>query len=217
MTFPLPKVDFAIAAVDKQLKQQIDRTFITRSNHLSHVVLMARDKVDTFKFVHELNMLLKNGGVFLVAEGKDGKPNAMTIGWGFLGTMWSKPVFVTAVRHSRHTYKLMEETKSWTICIPAKGMETALDFCGTKSGRDHDKFKECKLTAKMGEVEAPYIEECPVHIECTTVFKTDMKPGQLEGGLEKEMYKTKDFHMLYFGEVKGVYAIKDAEKKLKVV
>ncbi len=60
----------------------------------------------------------------------------------------------------------------------------------------------------------PYIEECPVHIECTTVFKTDMKPGQLESGLEKEMYKTKDFHMLYMGEVKGVYAVKDAEKKL---
>ena len=176
---------------------------------------MSRDKVDTFKYVREMNELLRKDGIFLVTERKDKKPNAMTIGWGFLGTMWGKPVCIVAVRHSRHTFKLMEEAKSWTVCLPAKGMEAALDFCGTKSGRDYDKFKECKLTAKKGiEVDSPYIDECPVHIECTTVFKTDMKPGQLEAGIEKEMYKTKDFHMLYMGEVKGVYAVKDAEKKL---
>ena len=179
---------------------------------------MPRDKVDTFKYVREMNELIKDGGLFLVAEGKDKKPNTMTIGWGFLGTMWAKPVFIVAVRHSRHTYKLMEEAKSWTVCVPAKGMEAALEFCGTKSGRDYDKFKECKLTAKKGiAVDAPYIEGCPIHIECTTVFKTDMKPGQLEGGIEKEMYKTKDYHMIYMGEVKGVYAVKDAEKKLPKV
>ncbi len=180
------------------------------------VVVMSMDKVETFKYVHELNMLLKDGGLLLVTEGKDGKPNAMTIGWGFLGTMWAKPVFVTAVRHSRHTFELMEEAKVFTINLPAKGMEATLEFCGTKSGRDHDKFKEMKFTARKGDNGAPYIEECPVHIECITVFKTDMKPGQLEGGIEKEMYKTKDFHMLYFGEVKGVYAAKDADKRLKV-
>ncbi len=177
---------------------------------------MPMDKIETFKYVRELNMLLKDGGLLLCAEGKDGKPNTMTIGWGFLGTMWGKPVFVTAVRHSRHTYKLMEEAKGFTINLPAKGMEAILEFCGTKSGRDHDKFKEMKLTAANGDANIPYIEECPVHIECVTVFKTDMKPGQLVAGLESEMYKTKDFHMLYFGEVKGVYAAKDAEKRLKV-
>jgi flavin reductase (DIM6/NTAB) family NADH-FMN oxidoreductase RutF len=180
-------------------------------------------KIDTFKYVRAINENLKNGGLFLVS-GNIGdnrhafEPNAMTIGWGFLGTMWSKPVFITAVRHSRHTHKLMEETKSWTVCVPAKGMETALEFCGTKSGRDYDKFKECKLTAKKGiEIDAPYIGECPIHIECTTVFKTDMKPGQLESDLEKELYKTKDYHTLYFGEVKGIYAVKDAETKLSKV
>jgi flavin reductase (DIM6/NTAB) family NADH-FMN oxidoreductase RutF len=181
---------------------------------------MERVKIDTFKYVKEMNEQLRNGGLFLVS-GNMGenlqafKPNAMTIGWGLLGTMWAKPVFIVAVRHSRHTFNLMEEAKSWTVCIPAKGMEAVLDFCGTKSGRDYDKFKECKITAKKGfEVDAHYIEECPIHIECTTVLKTDMKPGQLEAGIEKEMYKTKDFHKLYFGEVSGVYAVKNAKKKL---
>jgi flavin reductase (DIM6/NTAB) family NADH-FMN oxidoreductase RutF len=179
------------------------------------MVQMPKDKVDTFKYVHEMNDLLRKNGILLVTEGDDRKPNAMTIGWGLLGTMWAKPVCIVAVRHSRHTFKLMEEAKSWAVCLPAKGMETTLDFCGTKSGRTYDKFKECKLTAKKGIViESPYIEECPVHIECATIFKTDMRPGQLETKIEAEMYKTKDFHMLYMGEVKGVFATPDADKKL---
>ena len=184
------------------------------------MILLPRDNVDTFKYVREMNMLLKDLGLFLVAEGNDKKPNAMAIGWGFLGTIWNRPVFIAAVRHSRHTFKLMEEAKSWTVCIPAKGMEAALEFCGSKSGRDVDKFKEFKITAKKGiAVDAPYIDECPIHIECTTVFKTDMKPGQLEASIENERYKRKDYldyHMLYMGEVKGVYAVEDAEKKLPI-
>jgi flavin reductase (DIM6/NTAB) family NADH-FMN oxidoreductase RutF len=176
---------------------------------------MDREKVDTFRYVREMNELLKGDGIFLVSGGKDGKRNIMTIGWGFLGTMWSRPICIVAVRHSRHTHKLMEESKDWTVCLPAKGMAAALEFCGTKSGRDVDKFKEMKLTAKKGAaVDAPYIDECPVHIECKTVFKTDMKPSQLEASVEKEMYKTRDFHMIYFGEVQGVYATKDASKRL---
>ena len=178
---------------------------------------MDREKVDTFKYVREMNELLKDSGLFLVTGSMENnerlKHNAMTIGWGFLGTMWSRPVFAVAVRHSRYTFKLLEESKSWTVCVPAKEMAMALEFCGTQSGRDVDKFKEMNFTAKKGvEIEAPYIEECPIHVECETIFKTDMKPGQLKAGIEKELYKTKDYHMIYFGEVKGVYAVKDAEK-----
>ena len=101
-----------------------------------------RKKVDEFEYVVETNKLLTNGGLLLVAEGKDNKPNAMTIGWGFLGTIWQKPVFVVAVRYSRHTYKLMEESDSFTICLPSKDMKDALETCGTKSRRDIDKFEE---------------------------------------------------------------------------
>ena len=194
---------------------KIGLNLLTGYSTLYPVVFLDREKLDTFKFVKNMNELLKDGGLFLVS-GSIHAHNVMTIGWGLLGTMWAKPVFVTAVRHSRYTYKLMEEARSWTICLPTKDMKAALEFCGTKSGRNYDKFKECKLTAKKGvEVDAPYIEECPIHIECTTVFKTDMKPGQLEEGMEKSLYKTKDFHMLYFGQVNGVYAVHDAGKKTR--
>ncbi len=174
---------------------------------------MGSEKVDTFRYVREFNELLRGGGLFLVSEGKGDKPNIMTIGWGFLGTMWARPICVVAVRHSRHTFSLMEEAKRWTVCVPAKGMAAALEYCGTKSGRDVDKFKEMKLTAKRTSLGVPYIDECPVYVECRTIFKTDMRPGQLEAAIEREMYKTRDFHMIYFGEVQGVYA-NDAAKRL---
>ena len=174
-----------------------------------------RKEVDTFKYVVETNNLMRKGGLFLVAEGKDKKPNTMTIGWGFLGTMWQKPVFVVAVRYSRHTYKLMEESDSFTVCLPNKEMKEALAVCGSKSGRDMDKFKDMNFTAVKGEtVDAPYIKESPVHFECKVVYKDEMEEGRLAEHLQEPMYGTKDWHVLYYGEVTGCYAVEGAEDKL---
>jgi len=176
---------------------------------------MAREKIDTFRYVQKLNKLLPGNGVILVSQGKNGKPNAMTIGWCFLGIIWSRPVCIVAVRKSRFTHSLMEEGRDFTVCLPGKGMAKALDFLGNNSGRDHDKIVEAKLTPRKGiSVSSPYFEECPVHIECTTVFKTDMVPGQLDVAIEREMYKTPDYHTIYFGDVKGVYAAEGASSKL---
>jgi len=176
---------------------------------------LSREKVDEFKYVVEANRLMRGDGLFLVSKGKDGKPNAMTIGWGFLGTMWRKPVFVVAVRLSRHTHKLLEESKSFTVCLPGREMGEWLEYCGTKSGRDVDKFKELGMTAAKGvSVEAPYIEECPVHVECEIVYRNELKPGQLKKYLEDDVYPSKNMHVIYYGEVKGVYAVEDAAGKL---
>jgi len=174
-----------------------------------------RKQVDEFKYVAEANRLLKGGGILLVTQGKKGKPNAMTIGWGFLGTMWRRPVFIVAVRLSRHTLRLMEDSDSFTVCLPGKGMEKALEVCGTKSGRDMDKFKELGLTAsKSTQVKAPHIEECPVHFECEIVYKDQMEPGELKKAVEDEVYTSKDLHTIYYGEIKGVYEVEGAKNKL---
>ncbi len=175
-----------------------------------------RKKVDTFRYIVEANKLMRKDGLFLVAQGEEDKrPNTMTIGWGFLGTMWSRPVFVVAVRHSRHTFKHMENSESFTVCLPAKDMEEELEICGTKSGRDMDKFKEMGFTAINGEtVGAPYIKECPVHFECKIIYKDDLAPDSLPKELMSDVYSTKDMHKLYYGEVTGVYAVEDSDSRL---
>ena len=173
------------------------------------------EKVDPFRFVGATNRLMRGNGLLLVAQGGDEKPNAMTIGWGLLGTMWRRPFFVVAVRHSRHTFRLMEEGGTYTVCLPSKGMSKALDVCGTKSGRDMDKFRELGLTARKGFlVNAPYIEECPVHYECVVRYKNDLKPGLLAKEIEDSVYSTMDMHMIYYGEVMGAYAVEDASRRL---
>jgi flavin reductase (DIM6/NTAB) family NADH-FMN oxidoreductase RutF len=94
-------------------------------------------------------------------------------------------------------------------------MGEALEVCGTKSGRDIDKFKELGLTAKKGStVGASYIAECPVHYECKVAYKTELKPGELDGELEKNAYPSGNYHVLYFGHILGVYAQSDVAKKL---
>lgn len=176
---------------------------------------MTREKVSSFEFVDETNRLMRDGGLFLVSAGRDGRPNAMTIGWGLVGTMWRQPFFVVAVRLSRYTHELLAEADEFTVCLPAKGMEEVLDFCGTKSGRDVDKFNELGLSAKKGTmVGAPYIDECPVHYECKTAFKTEVKPGQLDRELEKDVYPARNYHVLYFGQILGVYAKNGASEML---
>jgi len=176
---------------------------------------MGREKVENFSFIAETDRLLRDEGLLLVSEGDDGKPNAMTIGWGLVGTMWSEPFFVVAVRLSRHTHKLIEEAGKFTVCLPSEGMTEALNVCGTKSGRDMDKLKELGLTAKKGTaVEAPYIAECPVYYECEVAFKTQVEKGELKEELENRVYASGDYHTLYYGHIKGVYAVEGAEEKL---
>jgi flavin reductase (DIM6/NTAB) family NADH-FMN oxidoreductase RutF len=176
---------------------------------------MGREKVENFSFITETDRLLRDEGLLLVSEGDDGKPNAMTIGWGLVGTMWSEPFFVVAVRLSRHTHKLIEEAGKFTVCLPSKGMTEALNVCGTKSGRDMDKLKELGLTARKGTaVEALYIAECPVHYECEVAFKTQVEKGELKEELENRVYASGDYHTLYYGHIKGIYAVEGAEEKL---
>ena len=176
---------------------------------------MKREEVAVFEYVEEVNKLMRDGGLFLVSKGKEGPANAMTIGWGFLGTMWRKPVFVVAVRKSRHTFKLLEESDSFTVCLPAEGHEEWLDVCGTKSGRDMDKFKELGMAEEQSmKVKAPFIGECPVHYECEIIYKKMLEPGELKKIIEDDVYPNKDMHMLYYGEVKACYATEDADKEL---
>jgi len=169
---------------------------------------MARKKVDTFEHIDETNQLLREGGLLLVSQGKDEKTNIMTIGWGFLGTIWRKPYFVIAVRQSRYTYKLLEESNSFTVCLPAKGMDKVLEVCGEQSGRDMDKCNSLKLTVEKGlTIDTPFIGECPTHYECEIKYKNVLTPEALDKEIVQEVYPKRDMHVLYYGEVKGAYTL----------
>lgn len=92
--------------------------------------------------------------------------NITTIAW--TGVLNSEPPLIyVSIRPSRHSYNIIKETKEFVINIPDETLVWQTDFCGTKSGKDIDKFKEAKLTKEACKmVKAPAIKECPISLEC---------------------------------------------------
>ncbi len=145
-------------------------------------------------------------GAFLTVRSAEGL-NTMTIGWATIGFVWQKPIFMIAVRDSRHTFGIIEKAADFTVSVPSGDMTAAIAFCGTKSGRDFDKFKECNLTTENArKTESPVIAVPGIHFECRIVFKAPMDPAYLDQSYEK-LYPEKDYHTLYFGEILECYEI----------
>ena len=163
---------------------------------------MAKIIVDYRDYARETIKAFGESRVLLVSRGKEGLPNVMAIGWGTPGIIWRRPMFVVLVRPSRYTYKLIEETGEFTVNIVPPSLKEVVQYCGTVSGRDHDKFKEKKLTAiPSKKLKTPIIKECILHFECRVVYKNDLVSTELEKSIIDALYPSGDFHRLYFGEI----------------
>ena len=159
---------------------------------------------------------MREDGLLLVTLGADGKPNVMTIGWGMMGSIWSRPIFIVLVRPSRHSYGRLEQVSEFTVNVPPPELAAAVSHCGTVSGRDHDKFREMHLTTVSSrEVRPPIIQECVVHYECRTLHRNDLVPDALVEAVREEFYGNDDFHRVYFGEIVAAYAEEDATLRLR--
>jgi len=159
---------------------------------------------------------MREDGLLLVTAGADGKPNVMTIGWGTIGSIWSRPVFLVLVRPSRYSYTRLEESGGdFTVNVAPRELAEAVAHCGTVSGRDHDKFVEKHLTpVPSRQVRAPIIRECVIHYECRTLHRNDLAPDTLAQAVQDEFYAQGDYHRVYFGEIVAAYADEDAAKRL---
>ena len=96
----------------------------------------------------------------------EGEKNIITIAWA--GTINTAPAMTyISVRPERHSYEMIKKSGEFVINLTTESLVRACDYCGVKSGKDIDKFKELKLTAaKASKVNAPIIYESPVNIEC---------------------------------------------------
>lgn len=112
------------------------------------------------------NMLYPLPVVMVSVTDKNGRNNIITLAW--VGTVCSDPPMVSvSVRPERYSYNIIKESGEFVINLTTRELAFATDYCGVKSGRDVDKFKEMHLTPIPAEkVNAPLIEESPVNIEC---------------------------------------------------
>lgn len=112
------------------------------------------------------NMLYPLPAVMVSVRDKSGKDNIITVAWA--GTVCTNPPMVSiSVRPERYSYHMLEESGEFVINLTTEKLCYATDYCGVRSGRDVDKFKEMKLTKVEADlVNAPMVGESPVNLEC---------------------------------------------------
>lgn len=112
------------------------------------------------------NMVYPLPAVLVSCADKEGHANLMTAAW--TGTICSEPPMVyVSIRKERYSHHMIQETGEYVINLTTEKLARATDFCGVRSGKDMDKFKEMHLTPIRGELKyAPMVAESPVSVEC---------------------------------------------------
>ena len=102
----------------------------------------------------------------LVSCRADGRDNLITVAW--TGILCSDPPKTyISLRPERHSYGMIKKSGVFVINLPSSHVIRSIDFCGVRSGRDVDKFAECRLSAEeASEIDCPTVAECPVSLEC---------------------------------------------------
>ena len=152
-----------------------------------------------------------NKGAFLTSRSED-KVNTMMIGWGHIGRIWERPVFIAYVRDCRYTSELLDKIPEFTVNIPLSKVdkETFL-ACGRKSGRDIDKIQECGLTLVPPEViSVPAIKEFPLTLECRVIYREPQDASRLPEEIRKQFYSIETSeHIVYYGEIVVAYMVEE--------
>lgn len=134
-------------------------------------------------------------------------PNPMTVSWGGLGTLWDRPVVTVYVRPTRFTFSLLDVEPSFTLNFLPEALRSALDLCGSTSGRNTDKWQATGLGRVPGEmIPVPRVAEAELALECRVLATLDVDPGRFLEPTIHELYPRKDYHRLFMGEVLAAFA-----------
>lgn len=140
------------------------------------------------------NMLYPLPAVMVSCANAAGEKDIVTVAWA--GTVCTNPPMLSiSLRPERHSYHIIRESGEFVVNLVTSRLQRACDWCGVRSGRDYDKWAECRLTADpAAQLElAPAIAESPVNIECRVrdvlelgshhLFLADVVAVQVEEGL----------------------------------
>lgn len=154
--------------------------------------------------------------VLAAGDFAQGSFNAMTVGWGFFGTLWARPAVMIMVRPQRWTLRFLEQFDTFTLSAFDASLRPALGRIGKVSGRDvPDKLQQAGLTpVAASRVAAPGFEEAELVIECRKLYRETLAGKNfLDKSLVGSMYPERDYHVCFFGEV---LAIRGTGKYMKL-
>lgn len=138
----------------------------------------------------------------LVTAGNKTACNTMTASWGGLGVLWNEPVATAYVRPQRYTKEFMDAEKYFSLSFYGEEYRSALTLCGTKSGRDIDKAKECGFTVEYGLGDTPYFAQAKLVLICEKLYVDELREEKfLDSAVAEKNYPRKDWHTFYIGKV----------------
>ena len=141
----------------------------------------------------------------LVCAGDKEKSNAMTIGWGGIGTLWGHTALTVYVAEKRYTKEFMDNSEYFTVM--AFDNPKVLEYMGKKSGRDGDKAAALGLHTAYTENGTPYYTEATMVIECRTMYAAPFEQQYFKSDVPKNMYAhfPAGIHSFYIGDVIGAW------------
>ena len=137
----------------------------------------------------------------LITAGTADKCNTMTASWGGLGVIWGAPAATCYIRPQRYTKEFVDREEYFILSFFPEEYRKQLSLCGSKSGREVDKVKECGFTVKTAACGAPYFEEAELVLVCRKRFAQDMNPDNIPEEIKEKWYPEKDYHTLYIGHI----------------
>ena len=148
---------------------------------------------NVFTAIGDLGMLL--------TAGTADRCNTMTASWGGLGVIWGSPAATCYIRPQRYTKEFVDREEYFTLTFFGEEYRKALQLCGSRSGREVDKVKECGFTVRAAECGAPYFEEAELVLVCRKRFAQPMDPANIPQNVKDKFYPEQDYHTLYIGEI----------------
>ena len=143
--------------------------------------------------------------MLITAENSHGEVNTMTASWGCAGILWNKPVAICFIRPQRYTYAFTEDSDTMTLAFFPEGeYREALRYCGTRSGRDGDKFVATGLTVAKTAEGTPYPAEANLVLVCRKLYADDLKENAFIAPEMLKHYPTRDYHRFYICEITEV-------------
>ncbi|MDE7463560.1 MAG: flavin reductase [Clostridiales bacterium] len=133
-------------------------------------------------------------------------PNIMVTHWGALGKLWGKQIFSLPIRSTKYSYRIVKETKSFAVNVPARDMRTEISLCDTISGFKVNKFETLNLHPKRARsIDAYVLGECGLIVEYKVI--AIIPPESIDKQID-DLFVSSRPHTLFVGEVVDAYRLK---------
>ena len=150
----------------------------------------------------EMNPFTKIGKEWaLVSAGDESKCNTMTVSWGGVGVLWGKNGVYIFIRDSRYTKEFLDNADLFSLSFLNEEYRGALNYCGSHSGRNEDKFAAAGLTPAFRN-KIPYPDEADLVLLCRKMAAVPITENSFtDPDIASRWYADHDMHTMYVGEI----------------